>query len=149
MGITREYNVDNLVETDELPSAGTPTAASDLMTKGYADSHYAPMAPAISGTRVAPLNIVAGTGIPFSSSHYSNIAFVQGNGVAVVISANPQIAPGSAVGQRLMTIGCDDTKTVKLVNGSGIKLRDGSAELYLFADSKVEWIWDGANWGQI
>lgn len=37
---TREYRFVGGVETASLPSAGTPSSSSDLLTKGYADANY-------------------------------------------------------------------------------------------------------------
>jgi hypothetical protein len=105
--------------------------------------------PSVTGTRSVPSSIVAGSGIAFTGTAWFNIWFVQGSGGAVDISADPQIAAGSNVGQRLILIGCDDTNTVKLENGTGVKLSGGSAEVYLFADTTIEFIWNGTNWSQI
>jgi hypothetical protein len=40
-GITREYDLDNGVETDDLPAAGTPSDDSDMLTLGYAKANFA------------------------------------------------------------------------------------------------------------
>lgn len=49
MGAVREYNFTSGPETPTLPTSPTPTAADDLVTKGYADSTYA-LAGAVGGT---------------------------------------------------------------------------------------------------
>lgn len=41
MGAVREYAFDVGIETSSLPAAGSPVNDSDMMTKGYADLHYA------------------------------------------------------------------------------------------------------------
>ena len=124
----------------------------------YSAKYYAALAasaaggvtPVITGTRAAPSAIVALTGIAFVGTSYFNIWFVEGSGGAVDIAANPQIAAGSVIGQRLTLIGRNDTNTVKLEHGTGLALRGGTgAEIYLFADTIADFMWDGSNWVQI
>lgn len=78
-----------------------------------------------------------------------NIWFVAGNGGAIDITSNPQIAAGTVVGQRLVLIGCHDTNTIKFENGTGLVLKEGSAEAFLFASSSMEFVWDGTTWTQV
>lgn len=47
-GITREYNFITGPETATLPTPGTPTAAADTVTKGFADLTYVQVIPLIS-----------------------------------------------------------------------------------------------------
>ena len=103
-------------------------------------------APSVTGTRASPTSITAAGGISFSGSAYKNVAFIQGNAGAVDITANPQIAAGSLVGQELMLIGRSDTDTVKLDDGTGLSL-NGSA--VLGADSVIQLVWDGTNWSEV
>ncbi|MEM5810405.1 MAG: hypothetical protein QXP66_00720 [Candidatus Aenigmatarchaeota archaeon] len=42
MARIREYEFVTGIETSTLPDPGTPTAPSDIITKGYADSNYTP-----------------------------------------------------------------------------------------------------------
>lgn len=135
--------------TQATAAAASATAAAASAVAAAASAAAADGTPTITGTRSVPSNIVAGTGIAFTGTHYYNIWFVQGSGGAVDISANPQIAAGTNVGQRLYTIGCSDTNTVRFETGTGIKLKNGATEAYLFADDVIEWLWNGTNWNQV
>lgn len=44
MGSTRQFDFVTSVETSQLPTASTPSAADDTITKGYADETYTPLA---------------------------------------------------------------------------------------------------------
>ena len=102
--------------------------------------------PMITGTRAAPSAIVAGTGIAFTGGDYTNIWFVEGDGGAVDITADPQIAAGTNVGQRLTVIGRNNTNTVTLEHGTGLSL-NGTA--VLAEDSAIDLMWDGTNWTEL
>jgi hypothetical protein len=99
--------------------------------------------PTITGTRAAPSAIVAGTGVAFTGSSGRGVWFIEGSGGAVDISANPQIAAGSAVGQMLTLVGRNATNTVLFEDGTGLSL-NGSAMLGL--DDVLGLMWDGTNW---
>ena len=100
----------------------------------------------ITGTRASPSAIVAGTGIAFTGASPRQLWFIEGSGGAVDVSANPQIAAGSAVGQELVLIGRSDTNTVTLEDGTGLDL-NGTMELG--ASSILNLVWDGTNWCEI
>lgn len=102
-------------------------------------------APAITGSRASPTAVTAGGGVTFSGSNYDNVAFIQGSGGAVTVTANPQIAAGSSVGQKLLLIGRSATNTVTIADGTGLSL-NGTAVLGL--DSIIGLIWDGTNWAE-
>lgn len=102
--------------------------------------------PTITGTRVAPSLITAAGGIAFAGAKYNNIWFVAGNGSAVVISASPQVAAGTAVGQMLILIGRNDTNSITLQDGNGLSL---NGTCILLADSVLTLMWDGTNWIEV
>lgn len=124
------------------------TSGNVLTSNGTTWSSSAPAsaAPSITGTRASPTNITAGGGIAFSGSNYQNIAFIQGNGGAVTVTANPQIAAGTAVGQFLRVIGRSATNTVTLADGTGLSL-NGTWVGGL--DSILNLVWDGTNWTEM
>lgn len=100
----------------------------------------------ITGTRASPSSIVAGTGIAFTGTSTKSLWFIQGSGGAVTVSANPQIAAGTNVGQELLIIGRHDTNLVTLNHGTGLDLNgvwEGGA-----GDS-LHLVWDGTNWSEI
>lgn len=100
-------------------------------------------APAITGSQASPTLITAGGGISFTGSNYFNIAFIAGNGGAVTVTANPQIAAASAVGQRLTLIGEHATNTVTLADGTGLSLNGAWVG---GLNSVLNLVWDGSTW---
>lgn len=95
-------------------------AASAAAAAAYATA-VSNCIPNIVGSPGSPISIVAGTGIPFAGSKWFNTWYVQGSGgVACDISADPQIAVPTAIGQRLRIVGCSDVATVKLEHGTGL-----------------------------
>lgn len=132
-------------------SAASATAAASSATAAAASAVTAATltTPTVTGSRASPSLLTAGGGIAFTGTNYFNMWFVAGNAGAVDISANPQIAAGTNAGQRLMLVGRHDTNTIRLEDGTGLKLKGGSAEVYLFADSTAEFVFDGTNWVQL
>lgn len=100
-------------------------------------------APTITGSRASPQSVVAATGIAFTGSVYSNVWFIQGSGGAVSVTANPQVAVGTTVGQTLRLIGRSSTNTVTLANGTGMSL---NGSVILGTDDVINLFWDGTNW---
>jgi hypothetical protein len=139
----RDYNFIEGVETATLPTAGTPSAAAHLITKQYLEDNYELSAPNVTGSRASPSDIVAGTGIAFTGTRYNNIWFIRGSGGVVNVSANPQIAAATNVGQRLRLIGRSDTNTIQLNDGTGLSL---NGPCIFAADTVLDLMWDGSNW---
>lgn len=102
----------------------------------------------IVGTRGAPTSITAAGGIPFTPSA-ATVIFVVGNGGAVVVTANPQVAVGTSVGQTMTIVGTDNTDTVELQTGTGLQL-SGAVVLGNTTsggnNSSISLLWDGTNW---
>jgi hypothetical protein len=99
--------------------------------------------PEVTGSRAAPQNITAVGGIAFVGTVKSSIWFVQGSGGAVTISANPQIAAGTVVGQTLKLQGRSNANTLTIKDGTGLSL---NGLCLLAADSVIDLHWDGTNW---
>jgi hypothetical protein len=97
----------------------------------------------VTGTRGSPTNVTAGAGItPAGVS--DEVIFVQGNGGAAIdVTANPQIAAGATVGDKLEIIGRSDSATVLLENGTGLSLE---GECLLQANVILGLRWDGTEW---
>jgi hypothetical protein len=100
-------------------------------------------APSVTGSAGSPTLITAAGGISFTGSYYINYAFIAGNGGAIDITANPQIAAGSLVGQHLQIISKDATNTVKLEDGTGLALNGAWIG---GLNSVINLTWDGATW---
>lgn len=102
-------------------------------------------APTITGSRASPTLITAVGGIAFSGAAYDNIAFIAGNAGPITVTASPQIAAGTAVGQHLLLISRDATNTVSLADGTGLSLNGAWVG---GLDSQLGLVWDGTNWSE-
>lgn len=100
----------------------------------------------VSGSRASPNAIVAASGISVSAVAPRQLQFIQGSGGAVDVSANPQIAAGSTVGQELTLVGRSDTNTVLLEHGTGLSL---NGPWLAEEDSVLNLIWDSVNWVEV
>lgn len=125
-------------------ASSSATAAAASATAAAASAATAANGvPGVTGTRASPTAVVAANGIAFSGSYWVNTAYVQGSGGAVDISKNPQIAAPTNVGQCIRVVGCSDTNTILLENGTGL-IMNGSA--LLGADDMIDFEFDGTNW---
>lgn len=105
----------------------------------------------IYGSRIAPRDIVAGTGITSGASHMSTtderqVVFIQGSGGAVNISANPQIEAHTVVGAEMTLMGRSDSSTVTLETGNGLDL---NGDAVMGASHVIRMQWDGSNWLEV
>lgn len=103
-------------------------------------------APTVTGSQASPTLITAVGGVSFSGSIYFNINFIAGDSGAVDVTANPQVAAGSLVGQQLMLIGTSATDTVTLEHGTGLSL---NGTWVGGNNSALTLVWDGSNWTEI
>ncbi len=125
--------------------AAAAISAADASTS--ADEAAASAAAALSGvtvygTRALPLDITAAGGIT-SHTTGSEQHYVHGSPGAVIITANPQISPGTVDGQILRIVGRDDTNTLKFSNGNGLSL---NGDCTLGEDDVLNLYWDTVNW---
>jgi len=96
----------------------------------------------VVGSTGTPTSITAAGGISFSAAN-DTLNFIQGSGGAVTVTASPQIAAGTAVGQKLELIGRSATNTVTLADGTGLSLNGtwvGGLQ------SVIGLRWDGTVW---
>jgi len=99
--------------------------------------------PKVFGSRSSPVELVAGTALSPAADALEQTHFIQGDGGAVNVSADPQIAPGSRVGQMLRLICCHDTNTVTYEDGTGLIL---NGTYVMVSNSLLSLVWDGSNW---
>jgi hypothetical protein len=95
----------------------------------------------VTGSRADPTEV--STNIPFAGAYWQNTWYIQGDGSAVNLSTNPQIAPGSVVGQRLRLVGCSDANSVTLEDATGLDL---NGTCVLVDKSVIDLEWDGVSW---
>lgn len=123
MAASRLYEYNVAVTTPTQPVAGSPSLASDLITLSYLQANYAQV-PVVSGTLAAPQSCAVGDSIAhnLTSSKFFGMCFVDGDGGAINLTSNPQVAVPTAIGQELTIVGTDDTNTLQLDNGDGLEL---------------------------
>lgn len=97
----------------------------------------------VTGSRASPQSITAAGGIAFTGTDARQMWFVQGSSAPIAVTANPQIAAATNVGQELVIVGRDDTNTIFLQDGTGLSLNGG---ILLTSDSVLSLVWDGTNW---
>lgn len=97
----------------------------------------------INGSASSPISLSADVALTPSKNIPEQTHFIQGSAGAVDVSANPQIAKGTRVGQKLRLIGGSSTNTVKYDNGTGLVLESS----YTMGDgSLLALFWNGSNW---
>lgn len=129
----------------QVAALASQVAAAASATAAAASAAAASASITLYGTQGSPLGITAAGGIANNIPGEQG-SFIHGSPGAVTVSANPQIAAGTVVGQKMTLIGCDDTNTVTLTNGNGLRL-NGDA---VIGDGYVmSFMWDGANWQEL
>lgn len=101
------------------------------------------VSPKIFGSMSSPSALIADTALVPSKEVLDQTHFIEGSGGAVDVTANPQIAAGTNVGQKLRLIGTDATNTVKYDDGTGLVL---SASYTMGESAVLALYWDGTNW---
>lgn len=124
------------------------TSGNVLTSNGstWVSSAAASTSPSVTGSQASPTSITAAGGVSFSGTNYFNYNFIVGSPGAVTVTANPQVAAGTNVGQQLVLIGTSATNTVTLADGTGLLLNGswvGSS------NSALTLVWDGSNWKEI
>lgn len=115
--------------SDGFTSASPPTTGADFV---------------VTGTNASPVSVTVAGITP--QGYAQELIFVQGSGGPIDISANPQIAAGTDVGQTLMLIGKSDTNTLLLEDGTGLGLNGACT---LVDGSVIKLVWTGAIWLEV
>jgi len=102
--------------------------------------------PTVTGSQASPTAIVAATGVTFSGTNYFNIQFITGSGGAVTVTASPQIAAATNVGQQLILVSTSATNTVTLADGTGLSLNGAWVG---GTNSSLTLVWNGSLWYEI
>lgn len=118
------------------------TGATSILGIISSDSGISILSP--YGTRSTPLVIVPTVTIAVAVKD-RQIRFVVSNGGATPVTAVPQVAPGTIIGQELELKGRSDTDYLQLADGNGLDL---SAPIDLKAKNSLTLVWDGGFWAE-
>lgn len=99
----------------------------------------------ITGSRGTPQSIVAGNGIAFTGSQARQMWFISGSG-GVDVTATPQIAAATTVGQELILFGTSDTDWVLLEPDANLII---NGEWYAYNNRSLYLVWDGSAWCEL
>jgi hypothetical protein len=121
------------------------TSGNVLTSNGstWTSSAPAATAPGVQGSAASPVSVTAAGGISFSGTAYENYAFVTGSPGAVTVSASPQIAAATNIGQRLVVFG--GANTVTLADGTGLSLNGSWVG---GTNSALVLVWNGTVWAE-
>lgn len=100
-------------------------------------------APTVSGTGASPTAVTAVGGVTFTGTAYENYAFITGSGGAVTVTASPQVAAATNIGQRLTVYG--GANTVTLADGTGLSLNGAWVG---GTNSALVLVWNGTVWSE-
>lgn len=127
--------------TDSLELWIGTSAGNELVASfGGSSSRYV-----VYNTRALPASITAAGG-GVSTNVARQLRFVKSNGGAVTVTANPQIAAGSNVGDEMLLIGTSNSDYLIFDTGTGLEL-NGPKQLK--NGSKLHLIWDGSVWSEV
>lgn len=140
-------------DLESLSSAPTPASRGRIyfdttlgQVRFYNGTSWGPAnGSLITGSYGSPQSITAAGGFSPSGALDETIFFKSNSG-EVTVSANPQIAAGSVVGQMLTLFGVNDTDYVILSNGNGLKLQ---GNWYGKADKVLKLMWQGTVWAEV
>ena len=138
-------NVDNT--SDATKNSATATLTNKTIDYSLNTILNLPSSsPTVSGSQAAPGSVTAAGGVSFSGSNYFNTKYIQGSGGAVVVTASPQIAAGSLVGQSLKILCTSAVNTVTFADGTGLSL---NGAFVCGSNSAIVLDWNGSVWTEI
>lgn len=144
LGVEKAINSgSNIGAVGNMTAGGGMTATGAMSASNLSGTNTGDDPFVKTGTRASPTNVLAAGGIAAPTGR-RNLAFVKGNSNALVLTANPQIAAGSAVGDVLTLRVPVGSNTIKFANGTGLS-QNGDFELGLDVFSAT-WMWDGTEW---
>jgi hypothetical protein len=97
------------------------------------------------GSTGAPL-VVTATGGVVTNASQRELQFLNSPGGEVAVTANPQVSPGSVIGQEMLLRGTSDTNYPVFSDGNGLSL-NGLCKLTL--NQTLPLFWDGSLWVEI
>jgi hypothetical protein len=94
------------------------------------------------GTVGAPEVVAAAVGVP-AEAYQRTLFFSVSAGGVYPITATPQIAPGTKVGQELRVVGTSDANAIQLADGNGLSL---NGPITLGSNVSIDLYWNGLVW---
>lgn len=143
------------VEQAAQPDAGTPSDSSDIIPYGWLIANFASRRK-VTNTFGSPYSAQAGTSIAhgMTAQHDACLMYLKSNSGAVDMSANPQIAAGTADGQELELQFTSDTDTVLLEDGNGLAMPNGNVRSLQGTVLRFNWdngssLWRCTYWNNV
>lgn len=121
------------------------TAAAASAVAAAASAATAACGIAVYGLPATPLDITAAGGLA-AHTPQEELQVIHGSPGAVTVIANPQIAAGTTIGQRLSLQGTDDAKAVTLTNGNGLSM---NGDIIIGQGDFIAFWWDGVVWQEM
>lgn len=97
------------------------------------------------GSESSPITISAAGGV-IPTADIRKLIFVRSTSGAMVITANPQIAPGINIGEELVLIGVSSSNYPILSDGNGVSINGAVA---LHSNAAITLVWGGVTWREI
>lgn len=97
------------------------------------------------GTPGAPITVNPLAGIT-STVDQRQLLFLTSSGGEVPVTANPQISPGTILGQEMLLRGVSDSDYMVFEDGNGLSL---NGQCKLTANQTLPLFWDGTKWAEI
>lgn len=101
----------------------------------------------VTGSFASPIVITAVGGVT-PAGYGSEIMFIKSNGGQYLITANPQIAAGTTIGQTLLLIGASDADAIVFSEGNGV-FAGNAAATPIMAHWVLGLTWTGLVWANI
>lgn len=126
-------------ETAETNAETAQAAAEAAQAAAEAAAASAAASEVVVGDSNNPVDIAGASGIDELTSTADHLVYLESDGGAVTVSANPGIAAGQRDGQKLRLAGTSDSNSLQLNHGNGL-IMNGS---YVFKQySFMEFSWD-------
>lgn len=140
---TNAETAETNAEAAQTAAEAAQAAAEAAQAAAEAAAASAAAAEVVVGTRAAPVAVVGATGVVAPTSTADHLCYLESDGGAVDISANPQIAAGLRNGQKMRLRTRSSTNTLLFEHGNGLVL---NGPYLMQEDSELQVSWDGTNW---
>ncbi len=102
----------------------------------------------VTGSAASPVIVTQAGGV-IPGGYNSEFMYVRSSGGAYLISANPQIAPGTVIGQTLTLIGTSDTNVFAFSEGNGLYAGNAAGGNGLPNHCVITFTWIGTCWANM